>query len=309
MTAGGGVRTGAAGGGVRAGAAGGGEPGAAGGASSPRRVTAAVVQLSSQADVDANLARVRHWVGEAARAGAGLVVLPENFAFMGEEADKRRFAEPLAAPFGPIARAVADAAGTNKVWVAAGGMPEKSDDPERPYNTQALFSPGGELVARYRKIHLFDVDLADGTKLEESRATCAGEPSGVVVAEAAGVPLGMTICYDVRFPELYRALGARGARAVTVPAAFTVMTGKDHWHVLLRARAIENQIYVLAAAQHGKHPRGRTTYGKSLIVDPWGDVLAQAADGEGFALAVLDAERQDAVRASLPALRHKRLGG
>jgi predicted amidohydrolase len=186
-------------------------------------------------------------------------------------------------------------------------MPEKSEDPRRPFNTSVLFAPSGEIVASYRKIHLFNVDLPDGTKLEESRATTPGDPGGLVVAEACGLSLGMTICYDVRFPEAYRALESRGARVVTVPSAFTVMTGKDHWHVLLRARAIENQVYVLAPAQSGKHPGGRQTYGKSLIVDPWGDVIAQAADGEGIALARIDLAYQDKVRQALPSLRHKRL--
>jgi len=267
----------------------------------------AVVQLSSQDDIAKNLERVAHWVGEAAGAGASLVALPENFAFMGEEDDKRRIAETLGEPFGPIASAASAAAKRAGVHLVAGGMPEKSDDPRRPYNTSVLFGPDGRMIARYRKVHLFDVDLPDGTKLEESRATTAGETSDLPVAEAAGVPLGMTICYDVRFPELYRALQAKGARAFTVPAAFTVPTGKDHWHALLRARAIENQAYVLAPAQWGKHPKGRQTYGKSLVCDPWGDVVAQAPDGEGFAVARLDPAYQDKVRAALPALRHKRL--
>jgi predicted amidohydrolase len=197
-----------------------------------------------------------------------------------------------------------------RVWIVAGGMPEASGDPARPFNTSLLVAPDGRVVARYRKIHLFDVDLADGTKHLESGATSPG--TGPVIAEVtpsggAPVKLGMTVCYDVRFPELYRALVGGGARIVTVPAAFTVTTGRDHWHVLLRARAIENQVFVLAPAQHGKHPKGRSTYGKSLIVDPWGDVLAQAAEGEGFATARLDFAAQDRVRASLPVLQHRRL--
>jgi len=270
-------------------------------------VVAAVVQLSSQSDVAENLARAEHWIAEAARAGARLVALPENFAFMGEEDDKRRIAEVLAPPFGPIVTSIAGAARAAGVFVVAGGMPEKSEHAARPYNTSVLFGPDGAILARYRKLHLFDVDLADGTKLEESRATMHGDPTDLPVMDAGGLSLGMTVCYDVRFPELYRTLEARGARVVTVPAAFTVMTGKDHWHVLLRARAIENQLFVLAPAQTGKHPKGRQTYGKSLIVDPWGDVLAQVGEGEGFAIARLDPAHQDRVRTSLPSLRHKRL--
>lgn len=275
----------------------------------------AVIQLSSQDDVAQNLARVRELVREAARAGAELVALPENFAFIGEEAKKRDIAERLdGGTLGPIAGAVVAAAREASVWVVAGGMPEASGDPDRPFNTSLLVAPDGRLVALYRKVHLFDVDLPDGTRLLESSATSAGEEPVVVdlgplPAPRAGEPLklGMTICYDLRFPELYRALVSRGARIVTVPAAFTLTTGKDHWHVLLRARAIENQVFVLAPAQHGRHPRGRQTYGKSLVVDPWGDVLAQCAEGEGFALARLDFAAQDRVRAALPCLEHRRM--
>jgi predicted amidohydrolase len=270
-------------------------------------LVAAVVQLSSQSDVAQNLARAEHWIAEAARAGARLIALPENFAFMGEEDDKRRIAETLEPPFGPIVTAISRAAKAAGAFVVAGGMPEKSGAHERPFNTSVLFGPDGAIVARYRKLHLFDVDLADGTKLEESRATMHGDPQDLPVVDAGGLSLGMTVCYDVRFPELYRSLEAKGARIVTVPAAFTVTTGKDHWHVLLRARAIENQLFVLAPAQTGKHPKGRQTYGKSLIVDPWGDVLAQVGEGEGFAIARLDPAHQDRVRSSLPSLRHKRL--
>ena len=268
----------------------------------------AVIQLSSQDDVAANLARVRALVAEAARAGAELVALPENFAFMGEEEKKRGIAEPVDPPLrGPIANTITTAAKEHGVWIVAGGMPEASEDPQRPFNTSLLVAPDGRIVARYRKVHLFDVDLPDGTRLLESSATKAGGEPVVAEVGKSATKLGMTICYDLRFPELYRQLVDRGVRIVTVPAAFTLTTGKDHWHVLLRARAIENQVFVLAPAQHGKHPRGRQTYGKSLIVDPWGDVLAQCAEGEGFAIARLDFAAQDRVRASLPCLSHRRL--
>jgi predicted amidohydrolase len=266
-------------------------------------------------------------VGDAVSSGAELVVLPENFAFMGGgEAEKRAIAETLvSAPAlraegvsvpalgadggagvspGPILKTLRDLASTHRVHVLGGGMPEKSADPARPYNSSVLVGPDGAVVAVYRKVHLFDVTLMDGTNLSESVATSAGEQA--IVADVQGVRLGMSVCYDVRFPELYRRLVDQGARVVTVPAAFTLTTGKDHWHALLRARAIENQVYVLAAAQHGKHPRGRTTYGKSLVCDPWGSVLAECAEGEGFAVARLDFGYQDRVRASLPALSHRR---
>ncbi len=266
---------------------------------------AAVVQLNSQDSVVANLARAKHWIAQAAALGAKVVALPENFAFMGEEAAKREVAEPLdAARPGPILSALAESATAGGVWVLGGGMPEKSDDPARPYNTSVLVAPSGAIAAKYRKVHLFDVSLADGTSARESAATTAG--SDAVTAEVLGVRVGLSICYDMRFPELYRRLVDHGARVVTVPAAFTLTTGKDHWHALLRARAIENQVYVLAPGQHGRHSRGRQTYGKSLIVDPWGEVVAQCSEGEGVAVAHLDFEYQDRVRKSLPSLSHRK---
>jgi predicted amidohydrolase len=265
---------------------------------------AAVVQLSSQDDVAKNLARSVALIGEAARAGAQLVTLPENFAYFGAEEGKREIAE-RADGQGPILSMIGAAAREHGVHVVAGGMPEKSEDASRPYNSSVLLDPRGMVISVYRKVHLFDVDLADGTSLRESAATTPGHD--VVVARVREAALGMTVCYDLRFPELFRALERRGARVVSVPSAFTLTTGKDHWHVLLRARAIENQVYVLAPAQHGKHPRGRQTYGKSLIVDPWGEVIAQCSEGEGFAIGKIDLSYQDRVRASLPCLAHKRL--
>jgi predicted amidohydrolase len=191
------------------------------------------------------------------------------------------------------------------MWIVAGGMPERSSDVERPFNTCAVVAPDGRVAARYRKVHLFDVDLADGSRYRESASTSAGgEP---VVADVAGVKTGLSVCYDVRFPELYRALSSRGAELLVVPAAFTLLTGKDHWLVLLRARAIEAQAYVVAAAQWGKHPRGRQTFGKSAIVDPWGEIVAQASEGEGVVTAVLDPAYLARVRDNLPSLRHRRL--
>ncbi len=266
---------------------------------------AAVVQLTSQENVQTNMARAKHWIAQAARAGADFVTLPENFAFMGEEAARRELAERLDGAFpGPILTALADSARSHGVWILGGGMPERSDDDARPYNTSVLVDPGGEVRATYRKVHLFDVSLADGTSYRESSVTMPG--GEIVTSEVLGARIGLSVCYDVRFPELYRRLVEEGARVVTIPAAFTVHTGKDHWHALLRARAIENQIYVLAPAQYGIHPRGRQTFGKSLIVDPWGDVIAQCSDGEGYAIARLDFELQDRVRTSLPVLLHRK---
>jgi predicted amidohydrolase len=263
------------------------------------------VQLSSQGDVRSNLDRAASLVGEAAARGATVVVLPENFAYLGDEEGKRAIAEDLDQADGPIAGRLSELARARGIHLVAGGMPERSGDPERPFNTCAVFGPDGRLAARYRKVHLFDVDLAE-RRYRESAATAPGaEP---VVAEVAGVRLGLSICYDLRFPELYRALSALGAEALVVPAAFTITTGKDHWHVLLRARAIEAQAYVIAAAQWGRHPGGRLTYGKSCIVDPWGEVIAHASEREGVVVAPFDPAYLAEVRRNLPALRHRRLG-
>jgi predicted amidohydrolase len=265
----------------------------------------AAVQLGSQGDVAANLAECRKRVADAASRGAKLVLLPENFAYMGPEEGKGAIAERLGEPHGPIGAALADMARTGKITIVAGGLPERSDDSARPYNTCAVFAPTGDLVARYRKIHLFDVELTDGSTLRESSATTAG--SDPVVVEIEGFKVGLSICYDLRFPELYRALVNLGAEVLVVPAAFTLHTGKDHWHVLLRARAIEAQCFVVAAGQSGKHPLGRTTYGHSLVADPWGTVIAEASDGPRVVVADVERDLLDRVRSSVPSLRHRRL--
>jgi predicted amidohydrolase len=189
------------------------------------------------------------------------------------------------------------------VTIVGGGMPELNPDTDVPFNTAVVFDERGVLIASYRKIHLFDVDLADGTVLKESACTAPG--SEPVVVSVGGFGVGLSICYDVRFPELYRRLVDAGAELLLVPAAFTLHTGKDHWHVLLRARAIEAQCYVAAAAQWGKHPLGRTTYGHSLIADPWGTVVAECSDGMGCALARVEGNKLEDLRASLPSLKHR----
>ena len=255
--------------------------------------------------MDANLVQCRALIDVAAAKGAKVVLLPENLAYMGPEPGKFTTAERLGDLSQPIQRTLSAAARAHGIDIIAGGIPERSDDERRPYNTCAVFSASGEIVASYRKIHLFDVDLTDGTTLRES-STCmaGGEP---VTVSLGGFVFGLSICYDLRFPELYRALVDRGAEVLVVPAAFTLHTGKDHWHVLLRARAIESQCFVVAAAQWGKHPQGRTTYGHSLVVDPWGTVLSESPDR--IAVVVADLERDDLrrVRASLPSLKHRRL--
>jgi deaminated glutathione amidase len=273
-----------------------------------RRVVFGAVQMSSQGDVSENLAQVEALVGEAARRRASAVLLPENFAYMGDEEGKRGIAEDLDKGDGVITRALVKLCRAHGVTIVAGGMPERSSDANRPWNTCAVFAPNGALAARYRKVHLFDVDLTDGTKYRESTSTMAGDvPLTPLPVDIEGARVGLSVCYDLRFPELYRALSSAGAEVLVVPAAFTLLTGKDHWHVLLRARAIESQCYVIAAAQWGKHPRGRHTYGKSCVIDPWGEVIAQASEGEGVVTAELDPAFLERIRANLPALRHRRL--
>jgi predicted amidohydrolase len=265
----------------------------------------AAVQLSSQEDLHANLEACTRVVTAAAARGAELVVLPENFAFMGAEGAKAFLAERLPDPDAPIQRALGELARRHKIHLVAGGMPERSEDASRPYNACVVFGPDGNPVVVYRKIHLFDVDLPDGTVLRESSSTSPGiEPK---VVRIGGFGVGLSVCYDLRFPELYRMLVRAGADLILVPAAFTLHTGKDHWHVLLRARAIESQCFVAAAAQWGRHPLGRTTYGHALVADPWGTVIAECSDGVGFALGSVDPRLIASVRASLPCLKHRKL--
>jgi deaminated glutathione amidase len=264
----------------------------------------AALQLNSQADVAQNLETCRQLVARAASRGAELVLLPENFAFFGPEAEKRNVAESLAD--GRIARALADMARASSVCVIGGGFPELSAEPLRPHNVLLVVGSDGSQLATYRKIHLFDVELGASGSYSESAATSPGEAP--VVVDVAGFKIGLSICYDLRFPELYRALSDRGAEVLLVPSAFTLHTGKDHWHVLLRARAIEAQAFVVAAAQQGAHPGGRNTYGHSLVADPWGTVIAEASDGVGLVSARLERARLDQVRRSLPSLSHRRLG-
>lgn len=273
-------------------------------APSPLRVAA--VQLSSQDDVSANLDACAARVARAAARGVDLVLLPENFAFFGPEAARGALAEDCGATAGPIGRALSSLAREHRLTIVGGGMPERSGDPRRPYNTAAVYGPTGELVTRYRKVHLFDVELPDGSVLAESSGTSPGEEP--VAFPLLGRSIGLSICYDLRFPELYRSLVDLGATVLLVPAAFTRDTGRDHWHALLRARAIEAQSWVVAAGQWGVHPGGRTTYGHSLVVDPWGTVVADASDREGIVYAELDDGIVERIRTTFPSLRHRRLG-
>ena len=277
----------------------------------PTRV--GVVQMTSNDEVERNLDIAERLVRRGAAEGARLLVIPECFAQLGREEEKLAVAEALPASGesgGPIYERCAGWARELGVELVLGGFWERGPDPGHVYNACLHVDATGALRAAYRKIHLFDVDLADGTKLEESDTVTPGEE--VVTTETAFGTLGLSVCYDIRFPELYRRLVDAGAIAHAIPAAFTLHTGKDHWHVLQRARAIETQSYVLAAAQTGRHRRAdgsgsRVSYGHALIADPWGCVLAECGEGEGVAIATIDPTYVAQVRRQLPNLRHRRL--
>jgi predicted amidohydrolase len=261
---------------------------------------AAAVQLNSTDEYDHNLQVAERLVRAAADDGAEFVVLPEKWTVLGPPKALRSNAEPLDGPALTAASGWARALG---IFLVAGSVPEIVPDQERLANTSVMFGPGGERRAVYRKIHMFDVDVG-GVAYRESADEQAG--TEIALGEADGVDVGLTICYDLRFPELYRILALRGARLITVPSAFTERTGRDHWEVLIRARAIENQVFIVAAGQIGDAPPHYRSYGRSMIVDPWGVVLAQAADREGFVSADLDFTIQEEVRKTLPSLRHRR---
>jgi predicted amidohydrolase len=254
--------------------------------------------MTSTADRDRNIAAAGALVARAAAAGARLVVLPEKWPFI-HGPRTREGAEALDGPSVSAARRWAIDHG---IAVLAGSVIEARDD-GRAHNTSVLIGPDGGIAATYRKLHMFDVEVG-GVVYRESAATAPGD--AIVVGEALGRRVGMSVCYDLRFPELYRRLAAGGAEVIVVPAAFTSTTGRDHWEPLLRARAIENQAFVIAAGQYGTHDDGTVSHGRSMVVDPWGVVLAQAPDGEGIAVADLDFGRLAEIRERLPALRHRR---
>jgi predicted amidohydrolase len=262
----------------------------------------AVLQMRTTPDVAANLATVERLTRAAIDHGAEFVSLPEAFAFLGPDAERRAILEGLPAG-GPILAHCRELARRGRIHLLLGGFHERAGD-GRAFNTCVHLDPDGEIVSSYRKIHLFDVDLADGVRLAESDGTAPGDRA--VVSPTPFGLMGLSICYDVRFPALYQALVDLGAVVLAVPSAFTLTTGRDHWHVLLRARAIENQAYVVAAAQWGHHHGNRVSYGHALIVDPWGCVVAECSDGEGIAVADLQIERVREARARLPSLDHRR---
>ncbi|OLS59079.1 carbon-nitrogen hydrolase family protein [Pseudomonas putida] len=269
-------------------------------------MTFAVIQMISQDDIVANLQRARALLEQAAQQGARLAVLPENFAAMGRR-DSAAIGLAEARGEGPILPWLKQTARDLRLWIVAGTLPlPPVDRPEaKAHACSLLVDEHGELVARYDKLHLFDVDVADSRgRYRESDDYAHG--TNVVVADTPVGKLGLTVCYDLRFPELYSALREAGAELITAPAAFTAVTGAAHWEVLIRARAIETQCYVLAAAQGGMHPGPRETHGQAAIVDPWGRILAQQARGEAVLLGTRDSTEQASIRARMPVASHRR---
>jgi nitrilase len=263
----------------------------------------AALQTVSTTDVDRNLEAAARLIGEAARAGAELAALPEYFCLMGLR-DDDKLAAAEAPGDGPIQTFLAAQAKAHGLWLIGGTLPLQTAIPGRARNASCVYAPDGTLVARYDKIHLFRYDNGR-ENYDEARVLDAGDD--VVALQAGPLRVGLSVCYDLRFPELYRRLCTPPCDLLSVPAAFTYTTGRAHWELLLRARAVENQCYVIAPAQGGQHENGRRTWGHSMVVDPWGDVIAVRREGEGVVLADLDARRIASVRQQLPALTHRRL--
>lgn len=266
----------------------------------------AVIQMVSQDDIPANLAAARALLEQAARQGARLAVLPENFAALGRH-DAQRLGEAEADGAGPILPWLANSARELGLWLVGGTLPLPPDE-DRAGKVRAaslLFDDKGRRVARYDKLHLFDVDVADARGAYRESDTY-GHGEGLVVAHTPVGRLGLTVCYDLRFAEVYTALRAAGAELISVPSAFTRVTGAAHWELLVRARAVESQCYLLAPAQGGQHPGPRETWGHSLIVDPWGSIMAEQVQGEGVLLGGRDAALQERIRAGMPVLQQRR---
>lgn len=268
---------------------------------------AAALQMNSQPDPEMNIEQARSLVKEAAERGCRLVCLPENFPWMGNPGERSERSDGIA----KSARAfLSKTSSEYGVWLSGGTYPEPLRGPEAKGKVNArslLLNPGGETVASYDKMHLFDVDLPGGETYRESDYIEPGAAEPVVADTGEVGKLGLTVCYDLRFPELYRALADRNAQVLLVPSAFTRTTGRDHWHALLRARAIENTCYLIAAAQTGEHGGNRETFGHAMILDPWGRTLADAGTGVGMAVAEINFNRLKEVRRSLPSLEHRRI--
>lgn len=267
----------------------------------PEKNYVAAIQMISTPDPAQNMQTAAARIAQAAQGGASVVLLPEYWPLLGfSETDKLAHAEQPGD--GPLQQFMASTAKKEGVWLVGGTIPLASPEPGKVLNTLLCYGPDGQLAARYDKIHLFGFTRGQES-YDESRTIFAG--SAVAVLQTPQLRIGLSVCYDLRFPELYRAMGT--CDLMVVPAAFTYTTGRAHWEILLRARAIENQCYVLAAAQGGKHANGRRTWGYSMLVDPWGEVRAQLPEGEGVVLCELDSAHLAGVRASLPALKHRKL--
>jgi predicted amidohydrolase len=262
---------------------------------------AAAIQMTSLPDIEKNLIQAEELIELAVRQGAELVTLPENFSFLGSETDKIAQAAAIAHKSEKFLKTMAQ---RFQITILGGGFPVPVDT-DKVYNTALLIGPSGEELACYQKVHLFDVNLPDGNTYRESSTVMAGTQLPQVYASAELGTLGLSVCYDVRFPELYRHLAYKGADILFVPAAFTAYTGKDHWQVLLQARAIENTCYVIAPAQTGKHYALRHSHGHAMIIDPWGVILADAGEQSGVAIAEINPVRLEQVRRQMPSLQHR----
>jgi predicted amidohydrolase len=262
----------------------------------------AVLQMNSQDDKSANIATALDLIDRAAATGARLVAFPEVWPYLGPDEASRDQAETIP---GPITDLLTQTARRHGIYIHGGSIYETRPGDPGMYNTTVVIDPMGEIIARYSKIHMYDVVLDGVAKFQESATVTPGDEVAAIT-EIDGIPVGLTICYDLRFPELFRILALKGAQAIILPAAFTLMTGKDHWETLIRARAIENQLYMIAPAQWGTHPPGNWCYGRSMIVDPWGTVVTTAADGVGIANAIVDPSRVAAVRRQIPSLTNRR---
>jgi deaminated glutathione amidase len=262
---------------------------------------AAAVQMNSLPDLTKNLAQAEDLIDLAVRQGAEFVCLPENFSFLGDEAAKMAQAEAIAQGSEKFLKTMAQ---KYQITLLGGGFPVPTGS-GKVYNTALLIGPAGEELARYEKVHLFDVNLPDGNTYQESKTVLAGVHLPPVYPSKTLGNLGLSVCYDVRFPELYRHLAQMGAEVLVVPAAFTAYTGKDHWQVLLQARAIENTCYVIAPAQTGRHNALRQSHGHAAIIDPWGIILSDAEDKPGVAIASIEPSRIEQVRRQMPSLQHR----
>jgi predicted amidohydrolase len=263
----------------------------------------AIVQMNSRDDKRDNIATALDLIDRAAATGTRLVALPEVWPYLGPDEEVLDQAETIP---GPITELFAERARRHGIYIHGGSIYETRPGDPGIYNTTFVLDPMGEIIARYSKIHMYDVVLDGVAEYQESASITPGDE--IAITEIDGVAVGLTICYDLRFPELFRILALRGAQAIMLPAAFTLMTGKDHWEPLIRARAIENELYVIAPAQWGTHPPGKWCYGRSMIVDPWGTVVTTASDGVGIATATIEPSRVEAVRRQIPSLANRRPG-